>query len=142
VTQSVEEVARERMERINADDWDGARALHADDASEVDMISGQRWQGADKIIAGYRGFKKAFPDLHATVNAAHVDGSHVALEIALDGTQTGPMKMGGGEEDLAPTHRKIHELVCDVLKIQNGKIVQIRVYHSHDDLLRQLGVKE
>jgi predicted ester cyclase len=129
------------MDRVNADDWDGLRSLHADDAYEVDMITGQRWEGADVIVDGYRGFKRAFPDLHATVTAAHCDGSHAALEIVLKGTHTGPMGMGDGE-DLAPTNRKISEFLCDVLEIQDGKIVQIRAYHSHEDLLRQLGVKE
>jgi predicted ester cyclase len=130
------------MDRINAADWEGLRRLHADDACEVDMITGQRWEGADVIVDGYRTFKKAFPDLHATVNAAHCDGSNVALEIALKGTHTGPMGMGEGEEDLAPTNRTIRELLCDVVEIEAGKIAEIRAYHSHEDLLRQLGVKE
>jgi hypothetical protein len=60
--------------------------------------------------------------------------------MTFTGTQTGPMNMGDGDE-LAPTNRKIRELLCDVLEVEDGKILKIRAYHSHEDLLRQLGVK-
>jgi ketosteroid isomerase-like protein len=129
------------MDRVNADDWDALRALHADNAFEKDMITGQRWEGAATLVDGYRVFKSAFPDLHATVTAAHCSGSDVALEIELTGTHTGPMTMGD-DPDLAPTNRKIKEFVCDVIEVRDGKITQIRAYHSHEDLLHQLGVKE
>ena len=68
------DVVRSFWERLEARDWDDARALLADDLVVVWPATRERFEGADTFIA----LNQAYPgDWHLSVQAVHADGRNV-----------------------------------------------------------------
>jgi hypothetical protein len=68
------DVVRSFWERMEARDWDDARALLADDLVVLWPATRERFEGADTFIA----LNQAYPgDRHISVQAVHADGRHV-----------------------------------------------------------------
>lgn len=68
------DVVRSFWERLEARDWDDARALLADDLVVLWPATRERFEGADTFIA----LNQAYPgDWHIAVQAVHADGRDV-----------------------------------------------------------------
>src|SRR4051812_36087984 len=110
-------------ERYNAGDWDGMRALLADDAVYDEVATGRRVQGGDAIIAVNKGWKAALPDSEGTITEAFACDDRVILRLTWKGTQSGAMPLPTGGE-LAPTNRAIEVSACQVCRVTDGKLTE------------------
>jgi steroid delta-isomerase-like uncharacterized protein len=138
---SAVDVARESIECFNAGDFDRLRSLLADDSYEEEHATQRRLEGADAQVEVGRGWKEAFPDGRGVVERAYVDGNTVTLELTWEGTQSGPMLTPDGKE-LPPSNRRGTVSACQVMEIEDGKIIATRHYFDLMTLLQQVGALE
>lgn len=136
--QSLIDAGKAPIIAYNNKDWKAAKASIA--ASYVyDEVGTQRKvQGADEVIAVWRGWDAAIPDSKAEFHSAIASGNTVVLELTWRGTHNGPLQMPSGA--IAPTGKRIEVRACQVTEIKDGKAQATRHYFDMATLLRQLGV--
>lgn len=83
-------------------------------------------------------YAAAFPDMHRELYRFFVDGDTVIVELALQGTQMGPLKSPLGR--IQPTGKRMDAPCCDVFRLKNGKIQSFNCYPSGTVIFAQLGV--
>jgi steroid delta-isomerase-like uncharacterized protein len=135
------DIARASVECFNAGDFDRLRSLLASDSYEEELSTQRRLEGADAQVEVAREWRQAFPDGHGTIERQCVDGNTVALEIIWEGTQSGAMATPDGQE-LPPSNRRASVKACQVIDVEDGKIVATRHYFDLMTLLQQIGVME
>jgi steroid delta-isomerase-like uncharacterized protein len=138
VTKSAEDVARVWLEFLNVRDFDGLRSLYAEDIYEDIPSQQRRIEGPDVMVEGYRRWTEAFPDLHGTLNALNADGVTVTAEATFTGTWSQPLDMPNVAHQ-TPTNRSMTINVCEVMEIEDGKIVGARAYYDMLTILQQIG---
>jgi steroid delta-isomerase-like uncharacterized protein len=96
---------------------------------------------------GHEGFKKfaqkwitAMPDCRIEVKNVVAAEEGVAIEYIGRGTHTGPFV--GPTGTIQPTSKKVELVVCEFLKLKNGKIAESHTYFDSAALLRQLGIQK
>jgi steroid delta-isomerase-like uncharacterized protein len=141
MAQSAMDVARESIECFNSGDFDRLRSLLADDSYEEELSTQRRLQGADAQVDAARGWKNAFPDGHGTVTGAYADGNTVTIELVWEGTQSGPMQTPDGRE-LPPSNRRATVNACQVMEVEDGRIIATRHYFDLMTILQQIGAME
>jgi SnoaL-like polyketide cyclase len=82
----------------------------------------------------------AFPDMHRELCRFYSTGNIVVVQLALQGTHLGPLKMPGGM--LKPTGKWMNAPCADVFELVHGKIKRFDCYPSGTVVLTQLGVLE
>jgi steroid delta-isomerase-like uncharacterized protein len=84
---------------------------------------------------GLNNFLKAFPDLHVRINFITEENNIVTTQYTMTGTHTGRMYQHRA------THKKMNVEGVDIVRIENGKIVEHWGYMEEARLLRQLRTK-
>jgi steroid delta-isomerase-like uncharacterized protein len=79
-------------------------------------------------------FRKAFPDLHLTIDDLIAEGDQVVFRITLRGTHQGAF-MG-----ISPTGKPVTVTAIDIARFVNGKIVEHWGQMDALGLMQQLGV--
>jgi steroid delta-isomerase-like uncharacterized protein len=131
-------VARAFVDCVNAGDWDRLRSLFSDDVAEVQVAIQVHTRGADALMESYQAAMKPFPDGKHIMTHIHGDDTNVTMEATFTGTHTGPFDLGNGQV-IAPTNRTMSLECCDVFRVENGKIVEARVYWDLASILAQIG---
>ena len=92
--------------------------------------------------AGYREFHNnwvtAMPDCKVEIVNVVSDDESTVVEMIARGTHTGPLV--GPQGTLPATQKKLELRVCELFRLQDGLIVESRVYFDAATMLRQLGV--
>ena len=115
-------------------DWDAIRVLLHPDYVYTGP-DGQRVIGIEAgVVAGWSSFADSFPDGDYEILGEYVDGQHVVTEFRFTGTQTGEF------EGIAPTNNKVEVDFCNVMRLQDKKVIAERDYLDTHGLLSQLGV--
>jgi predicted ester cyclase len=73
-----------------------------------------------------------------TVRNEIVSAPWVVQEVSMEGTNTGPLE--GPMGTIQPTHKHVVGKGVQILKIENGKITEARIYFDMVDQLTQLGL--
>ena len=111
------------------------------DGTFTDMSINVTYRGPDGPLglgATVVNYAKAFPDMHREIYTMWTLGDVVFVELALQGTHKGPLKMGDG---VIPATGKRMDTPCfDVFRLVNGKIASFHCYPSGTVVLSQLGV--
>ena len=76
--------------------------------------------------------------MHRELYRFFVDGDTVIVELALQGTQKGPLQLPLGT--IEPTGKRMDAPCCDVFRLKNGKIQSFNCYPSATVIFGQLGV--
>jgi predicted ester cyclase len=119
--------------------WDTGKPEYADAAAGPNFLDGTLpegdRQGPEGLKAASRAFRTAVPDLRCAVDHLLVGGDQVVARLTFRGTHEGPF-LGH-----APTGRAIEFSAIDILRVENGRVVEAR--HVEDNynstLVRQLG---
>jgi steroid delta-isomerase-like uncharacterized protein len=124
---------------IESHDLSGIDQLLAADG-EITMPGGMRVQGPAQVKQVLQAYVEAFPDLHHEivdlVEAA--DGSKIAVELRVTGTQTGTMRGPGG--DIPATGRQVTWESVDLITLEAGKVRTWHTYFDQFSFLAQLGL--
>ena len=132
--------ARDIVNAFNEADWGRSEALLADGASYNEVGTGRELRGAAEIIAAFKGWRTAMPDVKGTITNALADGDTAVLEITWEGTQTGPMESPDGT--IPPSGKRQKTPATWVLEIEDGKMKTSRQYFDMLSFLRQIGAME
>ena len=140
----------------SVEDREQIRELYARYAIYLDSSKFEEWVNCftedgtftdESIGITYRGkqlsqpveiYAAAFPDMHRELYRFFVDGDTVIVELALQGTQMGPLKSPLGK--IQPTGKRMDAPCCDVFRLKNGKIQSFNCYPSGTVIFAQLGV--
>ena len=79
-------------------------------------------------------FRKAFPDLHLTIDDLISEGDQVVFRVTVRGTHQGAF-MG-----ISPTGKSVTVTAIDIARFVNGKIVEHWGQMDSLGLMQQLGV--
>jgi ketosteroid isomerase-like protein len=122
-----------------AEDMDipGFIALFTHDGTFTDESIDVTYRGAD-VAKPVEIYKTAFPDMHRELYHVYVTGDIVVVQLALQGTQLGPLSLPPGT--LTPTGKRMDAPCCDVFELSEGKIKRFDCYPSGSVILTQLGV--
>ena len=116
---SAEQIARRLIEEgFNAGDLSIADELTSPSIVEHQNFGPDHAPGAEGVKAVISSLRRAFSDFHLAIDDIVVDGDTVWLRMTGTGTNDGPF-MGH-----APTGRQMRTDVFDVLRVENGRIVE------------------
>jgi predicted ester cyclase len=132
---STETVARRLIEEgFNAGDLAIADELTSPDLVEHQEFGPDHAPGAEGVRAIIASLKSAFSDFHLAIDDLVVDGDTAWLRMVATGTHDGVF-MGH-----APTGRRMRAQVFDVIRVQDGRIVEHWGVPDRLGVLMQLGV--
>jgi steroid delta-isomerase-like uncharacterized protein len=131
-------IARQLYENWNQRDFDASAGLAADDCEVTIAGSGERFHGPDGAREYARRWADAFPDGRITVDNVIAAGDHVACQFTGTGTHTGALRTPMGE--IPATGRKVEVHLCDVHRIEGGKIRSSMSYFDAAAMMAQLGL--
>jgi steroid delta-isomerase-like uncharacterized protein len=89
--------------------------------------------GAEGVRQQFDAFRVAFPDFHATIHDQIAEGDKVVTRKVFHGTHQGEL-MG-----IPPTGRQVEIEVIDIVRLEDGRIVEHWNVVDRLGLLQQLG---
>jgi len=125
------------VDAFNAHDESALLALHASDI-KFNAPGGFKATNAKEATAYAMTWLKAFPDGKMKVRSEIVSAPWVVQEIQMEGTHTAPLESPTGT--IAPTYKKVVGYGVQILRVQDGKIAEARIYFDQLDQLSQLGL--
>ena len=136
MTESKDTTAR-FVAAFNAHDEKALNELHSDDI-KFNAPGGFKATNAKDATAYAMTWLKAFPDGKMTVRSELTSGPWVVQEILMEGTHTAPLKSPTGP--IPATYKKVKGYGVQILKVENGKIAEARIYFDQLDQMSQLGL--
>ena len=133
----VRQAARELFDAFNAHDERRIREGYADNAV-YEAPGGVRVEGGDAAAEYSMTFVRAFPDVRLTIDNEVVAGDWVAYEVTFEGTHQGPLEGPGGV--IPATNRRITGKGAEFIRIEDGKVVEERLYFDQLEFLTELGL--
>ena len=134
-------VVRDLFEAFNSHDLDRASAMVTEDFELTDFAAeGQTFRGPEGLRQWFQTFLTALPDARTElINVvAAADDEWVFSEHVGRGTHTGPLVGPSGE---LPSTQTTSELrMCEVYRIEDGKIAIMRAYYYGATMMRKLRV--
>jgi ketosteroid isomerase-like protein len=118
-------------------DIDGFVGAFTEDGTFTDNSINVIYRGRD-IGDTVVNYAKAFPDMHRELYRLYSVDNIVVVQLALQGTHKGPLKMPGGM--IPPTGKRMDTPCCDVFELVDGKVKRFDCYPSGTVTLTQLGV--
>ena len=132
----VKDTATHFVAAFNAHDERALNSLHASDIKFE--APGFKASNAHDATGYAMRWLKGFPNGKMTVQHEVVSAPWVIQEVVMEGTNTGPLDGPGGK--IQPTNRKLVSKGIVVLKIEDGKITETRIYFDQFDQMAQLGL--
>jgi steroid delta-isomerase-like uncharacterized protein len=130
-------VAEEFVEAFNAHDEARMHGLDADDVvfeapGDVKLV------GPDATTEYAMAWLRAFPDARITVHNAIAADDWSVQEFTFEGTHDDTLVGPAGE--IPATHRRLTGRGVQVIRAQDGKIADVRLYFDQVQVLTQLGL--
>jgi steroid delta-isomerase-like uncharacterized protein len=122
---------------FNAHDEHALLALHAADI-KFTAPGGFKATNAKDATAFAMTWLKAFPDGKMKVRSEILSGPWVIQEITMEGTHTAPLVTPTGT--VPATHKKVVGYGVQLLRVENAKIAEARIYYDQLDQMTQLGL--
>ncbi len=128
-------VAKAYFAALGARDLDAATAMWK--SGSIDRFHGvAELIAPGEIKAYFDGVYSAFPDFEMEVLDVAASGKNAAVRWRLSGTFRGPGRFQG----LLPTGSSVTMEGCDMLRVEDGLIVENNVYLNGAQLAQQLGL--
>ena len=132
----VKDTAAAFVTAFNAHDEKALLALHAADI-KFSAPGFKATNAADATGYATR-WLTGFPNGKMTVRNEVVNAPWVIQEIIMEGLNTGPLEGPAGK--IQPTNKKVVGHGVQVLRIEDGKIAEARIYFDMLDQMTQLGL--
>jgi ketosteroid isomerase-like protein len=133
-----EQLVRKAYQIAEDKDMAGWSAAFTADGTFTDESIGVTWTGPDELPEQVENYARAFPDMHRELYQVYASGNIVVVQLALQGTQLGPLHLPAGT--LPPTGKRMDAPCCDVFELIDGKIKRFDCYPEGTIILTQLGV--
>jgi steroid delta-isomerase-like uncharacterized protein len=132
-------VLEQAIETWNVGNREGWAALY-DENVEWEAPGGARISGLEDLKVKYfDALLEAAPDRASVVDSLFGEGDLVAEEGRYTGTHTGTWRNPGGVE-IPATGKTLDFPFSAIFRVENGKIVSIRLYYDQVEVLTQLGL--
>lgn len=129
------EIVREAMNVV----WTEGRADNVADYYSEDFVADYPmtdWgQGLDGVRNLVESVRVGLPDYNESIEVMVDGGDHIAVELLIRGTHTGPLN------GMPPTGKEVAFRDVTILKLRDGKIVEQRGLTDYLSLFAQLGVE-
>lgn len=122
---------------FNAHDESALLALHAADI-KFNAPGGFKATNAKDATAYAMTWLKAFPDGKMKIRSEITSGPWVVQEITMEGTHTAPLVTPTGT--IPATHKKVVGYGVQLLRVENAKIAEARIYFDQLEQMSQLGL--
>lgn len=134
--------AREVMDRLTealttARDLKAVAECFTEDA--VAITPEGRIRGRESIVEYWRQMTDAVPDNTYELVYKHEAGNTAIDEGFFNGRNTGPLVSPSGHI-LPATQKDVRIRACDIVTVEDGRIVSYRLYYDQMDFLEQLGL--
>jgi predicted ester cyclase len=136
MTESKDTTAR-FVAAFNAHDEKALHELHSDNI-KFSAPGGFKATNAKDATGFAMTWLKAFPDGKMTVRTELISGPWVVQEVVMEGTHTAPLESPNGP--IPATYKKVKGYGVQLLKVENGKITEARIYFDQLDQMAQLGL--
>jgi predicted ester cyclase len=123
-------------------------AFNAHDETRIRELNGEhavfegpgdvRLEGRDATTGYAMSWLNAFGDARITVHDEIVAGDWVVQEFVFEGTHTAPLQTPAGE--VPATNRQLRGRGVQVLRIEDGSVIDTRLYFDQMDVMTQLGL--
>jgi predicted ester cyclase len=133
----IKDTAAHFVAAFNANDEKALNELHASDI-KFSAPGGFKATNAHEATAYAKRWLKGFPNGKMTVRNEIVSAPWVVQEVTMEGTNTGPLE--GPMGTVQPTHKHVVGKGVQILKVENGKITEARIYFDLLDQMTQLGL--
>ena len=133
----VKETTDRFVAAFNAHDEHALHAIHADDV-KFNAPGGFKATNAKDATAFAMTWLRAFPDGKMKVRSEIISGPWVVQEILMEGTHTAPLESPTGT--IPATHKKVTGYGVHLLRVEDGKIAEARIYFDQLDQMSQLGL--
>jgi ketosteroid isomerase-like protein len=133
-----EQTVRKAYQIAEDKDLEGWVAAFTDGGTFTDESIGVTYRGPDGLPVQVENYAQAFPDMHRELYQLYVTGDIVVVQLALQGTHLGPLRLPFGT--LPPTGKRMDAPCCDVFELAGGKIKRFDCYPEGSIILTQLGV--
>jgi steroid delta-isomerase-like uncharacterized protein len=122
---------------FNAHDESALLALHAADI-KFNAPGGFKATNAKDATAFAMTWLKAFPDGKMKIRSEITRGPWVVQELTREGTHTAPLVSPTGT--IPATHKKVVGYGVQLLRVENAKIAEARIYFDQLEQMSQLGL--
>ena len=110
-------------------------ASHWDAEGVEDLIAFGIFRGPDEIRGFFDELFAAIPDAETTVDRVVADDRHAVVQWRMRGTFS-----GGSFQGLDPVGKTVTMRGCDVVEVEDGRIVRNTAYSDGLDFARQIGM--
>ena len=131
------QVAKEATEAFNAHDERRIRETYAPNVI-TEAPGGVRTEGPDAATQYAMVWLRAFPDARITVKNQVASGDWIVEEFTFQGTHKEPLASPGGE--IPATGRSITGHGVQIVRVEDDKIAEFRLYFDQVEVLTQLGL--
>jgi steroid delta-isomerase-like uncharacterized protein len=126
------------MAAWSSHDPDAWAGMFADEFVYHDWTVPEPIRDKDSVRAHFMAWMNAFPDMKVSTVSRVIGDDAVAAEIMFNGTNTGPMVMGGME--MPPTGKSAQGRGSSIARVKDGKIVEFRGHPDAAGVMMQLGL--
>jgi ketosteroid isomerase-like protein len=135
-----EEIIRRAYDIAEEKDIQGWIDGFTPDGVFVDHSVEATYVGPSEVAKPVEWYGAAFSNMHRELYDVYVSGEVVIVELALQGTHDGALRLPFGI--LPPTGKDMDAPCADVFKLEGGKIKRFHCYPEASVILTQLGVIE
>jgi predicted ester cyclase len=133
----IKDTAARFVAAFNANDEKTLNELHASDI-KFSAPGGFKATNAHDATAYAKRWLKGFPNGKMTVRNEIVSAPWIVQEVTMEGTNTGPLE--GPMGIVQPTHKHVVGKGVQIVKVEDGKITEARIYFDMLDQMTQLGL--
>ena len=131
------EIGTKWVDAFNAHDEARIRELDADDIV-FEAPGDVHVEGIDASTEYAMGWIRAFSDARLNVSSTFADGDTVVQEFTFEGTHDNTLSGPAG--DIPATNRRLTGRGVQVLRVEDGKIAEARLYYDQVQVMTQLGL--
>ena len=124
-----------RYEAVNAHDWDRFESFYGDSIVWDDPGLAEPIEGPKAVRARLETLNRAYPDLRWNLDRIFSRGDLVCAEFTFTGTQKGELPTRASDVPVEPTDRSVRLSGVGVYRVQEGRIVDSKVYFDFGRLL-------
>jgi steroid delta-isomerase-like uncharacterized protein len=131
------DIIKRHLDAFAAGNWNEYKATLAGDCAYEEPATRVSVKGPDEIVRSAEKWRRAFPDLKATLLNSLESGDKIVCELEWEGTQSGPLD--GPFGTIQPTRKRGRVKAVQVMTVKNGKISELRHYFDLMTVLGQIG---
>jgi len=132
-------ISREVFDAFNNRDFDRIVSLSSDKLEWIDLPTGKKLSGQQALKQWCQAWVGAFSNAKVEMISDFGSDELVCSEYIGRGQHTGQLVLG--QQTLPPSNRMVQIQLCNVVRIQGGKIVSGHAYYDLLTMIRQLGVE-